>query len=292
MSPYIGTLEAFAFAAIASSALHDIFCAIWLALYMGVRGRLKDTWAALRTRSGKVVILGALLGGPIGMTGYVIAINNIGAGYTAIISAFYPAVGAILAFIILKERMSARQLVAFACALGGIVAMGVLSLTDAETAGDPVLGLVGAAACVLGWGSEAVLCGWGMRDDAVDNETALQIRETTSALVYAIIVLPAFGAWRSRQVPSRRWLRALSPWRLWRARPRTSSTTSPSARRWEPPSPWRSTSATRHGRCCSRSSCRVRCPHSRRSCAASSSSEARFLPRVIGTSSSAVGQAK
>ena len=27
MSPYIGTLEAFAFAAIASSALHDIFCA-------------------------------------------------------------------------------------------------------------------------------------------------------------------------------------------------------------------------------------------------------------------------
>lgn len=34
MSPYIGTLEAFAFAAIASSALHDIFCALWLALYM------------------------------------------------------------------------------------------------------------------------------------------------------------------------------------------------------------------------------------------------------------------
>lgn len=195
MSPYIGTLEAFAFAAIASSALHDIFCAIWLAIYMGVRGRLKDTWAALRTRSGKVVILGALLGGPIGMTGYVVAINNIGAGYTAIISAFYPAVGAILSFVILRERMSAKQLIAFACALGGIVAMGALSLTDAETVGDPVLGLVGAAACVLGWGSEAVLCGWGMRDDAVDNETALQIRETTSGLVYAVIVLPAFGAW-------------------------------------------------------------------------------------------------
>lgn len=132
MSPYIGTLEAFAFAAIASSALHDIFCAIWLAIYMGVRGRLKDTWAALRTRSGKVVVLGALLGGPIGMTGYVIAINNIGAGYTAIISAFYPAVGAILSFIILKERMNAKQLIAFACALGGIVAMGMLSLTDAR----------------------------------------------------------------------------------------------------------------------------------------------------------------
>lgn len=48
---------------------------------------------------------------------------------------------------------------------------------------------------MFGWGSEAVLCAWGMRDDAVDNETALQIRETTSALVYLIVVLPIFGAW-------------------------------------------------------------------------------------------------
>ena len=162
---------------------------------MGVRGRLKDTWRALRTRSGKVVVLGALLGGPIGMTGYVVAINNIGPGYTAIISAFYPAVGAILSYLILKERMSAKQLVAFFCAMGGIIAMGVLSMTDAETTGNAALGLVGAAACVIGWGSEAVLCGWGMKDDLVDNETALQIRETTSGIVYAAVVLPAFGAW-------------------------------------------------------------------------------------------------
>ena len=56
---------------------------------------------------------------------------------------------------------------------------------------------------MFGWGSEAVLCAWGMRDDAVDNETALQIRETTSALVYLIVVLPIFGAWPSRGTPSR-----------------------------------------------------------------------------------------
>ena len=77
---------------------------------MGVRGRLKDTLAALKTRSGKVVIAGALLGGPIGMTGYVLAINNIGAAYTAIISAFYPAVGAFLSFLLLKEKMSKGQI--------------------------------------------------------------------------------------------------------------------------------------------------------------------------------------
>ena len=194
MSPYIGTAEAIAFAAIASSFLHDACSAIWLMLYMGAKRRLKDTLAALKTRSGKVVMLGALLGGPIGMTGYVIAINNIGAAYTAIISAFYPALGAFLSFVLLKERMDAKQIAALVAALVGVMAMGYISAGDSEM-GNATLGLVGAVLAVVGWGSEAVLCAWGMRNDAVDNETALQIRETTSALVYGIVVLPLFGAW-------------------------------------------------------------------------------------------------
>lgn len=194
MSPYIGTAEAIAFAAIASSFLHDACSAIWLMLYMGAKCRLKDTLAALKTRSGKVVMLGALLGGPIGMTGYVIAINNIGAAYTAIISAFYPALGAFLSFVLLKERMDAKQIAALVAALVGVMAMGYISAGDSEM-GNATLGLLGALLAVVGWGSEAVLCAWGMRDDAVDNETALQIREITSALVYGIVVLPLFGAW-------------------------------------------------------------------------------------------------
>ena len=194
MSPYIGTAEAIAFAAIASSFLHDACSAIWLMLYMGAKRRLKDTLAALKTRSGKVVMLGALLGGPIGMTGYVIAINNIGAAYTAIISAFYPALGAFLSFVLLKERMDAKQIAALVAALVGVMAMGYISAGDSEM-GNATLGLVGAVLAVVGWGSEAVLCAWGMRDDAVDNETALQIRETTSALVYGLVVVPVFGAW-------------------------------------------------------------------------------------------------
>lgn len=163
-------------------------------IYMGAKRRLKDTLAALKTRSGKVVILGALLGGPVGMTGYVIAINNIGAAYTAIISAFYPALGAFLSFVLLKEKMDKKQIAALVVALVGVMAMGYISAGDSEM-GNATLGLVGAVLAVIGWGSEAVLCAWGMRDDAVDNETALQIRETTSALVYGIVVLPLFGAW-------------------------------------------------------------------------------------------------
>ena len=194
MSPYIGTAEAIAFAAIASSFLHDAGCALWLLVYMGAKKRLGDTLKALKTKSGLVVVLGALLGGPIGMTGYVIAINNIGAAYTAIISAFYPALGAFLSFVLLKEKMSAKQIAALVVALVGVMAMGWISAGDSQME-NAALGFGGAILAVIGWGSEAVLCAWGMKDDAVDNETALQIRETTSGLVYAAVVVPLFGAW-------------------------------------------------------------------------------------------------
>lgn len=194
MTPYFGTAEAIAFAAIASSFLHDAFCAIWLFILMGIKHRLGNTLRALRTKSALVVILGAMLGGPIGMTGYVLAINNIGPAYTAIISAFYPALGALLSFLILKERMESRQVAALLVALCGVMFMGYVSASSTEL-GNPTVGLIGAALAVIGWGSEAVLCAWGMRDDAVDNATALQIRETASAIVYGILIVPIFGAW-------------------------------------------------------------------------------------------------
>lgn len=194
MSPYIGSVEALAFASIAASFLHDAFCAGWLFIYMAAKCRLGETWRVLRTRSGAVVVVGALLGGPIGMSGYVIAIANLGAAYTAIISAFYPAFGALLSYLILKERMGKGQLVALFFGLFGVMGVGLLSAGDSQVVNAP-LGLLGAAMTVIGWGSEAVLCAWGMKDDSVDNETALQIRETASALVYGIVVLPAAGAW-------------------------------------------------------------------------------------------------
>ena len=179
--------------ALAGAVLHDVACALILLVYMGVRGRLTDTVKALRTRPGKSVIAAALLGGPIGMSGYLIAIDNIGPGLTAIISTFYPALGTLLAFILLKERMAPRQIAALLVALAAIVATGWSATSEPIEGGNAILGVVGALACVIGWGSEAVILTWGMRDEAVDNEVALQIRETTSAVVYLFIVAPIAG---------------------------------------------------------------------------------------------------
>lgn len=188
LAPFLGAAEA----PLASALVHDLASALILLVYMGVRGRLSHSLAALRTRSGKVVALGALLGGPVGMSGYLVAINNIGPAYTAIISTFYPAVGTFLAFVVLKERLRPHQVVALLVALGAIITIGWSSSAE-STHGNAWLGIAGALACVVGWGSEAVVLTWGMRDEAVDNETALHIRQTTSALAYLAVVAPLTG---------------------------------------------------------------------------------------------------
>lgn len=180
-----------AHASLVSAALHDAICALILLIFMAVRGRLKDTWRAIHTRSGRAVMVAALLGGPIGMSGYLLAIDQIGAGYTAIISTFYPALGTALAVLVLKERMRPRQVIALAVAIGAIIAT---SYTSTSVSGSALWGVLGALAAVVGWGCEAVILAWGMRDDAVDNETALQIRETTSGLTYLVLVVPLGGA--------------------------------------------------------------------------------------------------
>lgn len=175
------------------ACLHDIAAAVFLFVVMGLQGRLKDTWAALKTKGGRVIMAGALLGGPLGMSGYLWALNTLGPGLTAAISAFYPAVGTVLAVLVLKEKMSIKQVFALLCAIAGIVLMS-WTATSVASVQDFIAGLVGAIICVVGWGSEAVLLAWGMKDEGVDNEVALQIRETTSALVYTFVVIPLFGA--------------------------------------------------------------------------------------------------
>ena len=157
MSPYLDSAQA----SFASAFMHDFFAAVILLVMMIRKGRLKDTLEAAKTKSGRVVMLGALLGGPIGMSGYLAAINAIGPGYTAAISAFYPAVGSLLAWLLLKEKMNLKQVIALIVALVGVMVIGV-STAAGEGNGNVLIGIIGVIACVFGWGSEAVILAWGM----------------------------------------------------------------------------------------------------------------------------------
>ena len=53
MSPFVSSEKALFLAPFVSTFLHDLCSALWACLYNGVRGNLKEVFAALKTKSGK-----------------------------------------------------------------------------------------------------------------------------------------------------------------------------------------------------------------------------------------------
>ena len=192
MSPFISTEEAVFLAPFVSTFLHDACSAIWATVYNGVRGNLKNVWKAFMTPSGKWVILAAIIGGPIGMTGYVMSVNYMGASIGAVASAIFPAIGSILAYIFLKEKMKWYQWVFLSLTLFGVYGLSYSPTLDIQ---NFWLGLLGALLCSFGWGIEAVILAKSLTDPEVTDEYALQLRQTTSAIVYGVALLPVLKGW-------------------------------------------------------------------------------------------------
>lgn len=193
MTPFVSTEQAVFLAPFVSTFLHDACSSIWATIYNGAKGNLKDVWYALtKTKSGKFVALAAVIGGPVGMTGYVLAVNYMGASIGAIASAIFPAIGAVLAFFFLKEKMQWYRWILLIVTLLGVY--GLSYSPDIEMS-NFALGFVGALMCSFGWGIEAVILAKCLQDPEVKDEYALQIRQTTSALVYGIIILPILKGW-------------------------------------------------------------------------------------------------
>ncbi len=192
MTPFVSTNEAVILAPFVSTFLHDTFSAIWAFIYHGVRGNLKNVVKALKTRSGKFVALAAVIGGPIGMTGYVLSVANMGASIGAVASAIFPAIGAVLARIFLKEKMTWYRWIFLILSLIGVYG---LSYSPEIEIKNFSLGFLGTLMCSFGWGIEAVIIAKCVQDEAVTDEIALQIRQATSALVYGIIIIPIMKGW-------------------------------------------------------------------------------------------------
>lgn len=194
MTPFISTEQAVFLAPFVSTFLHDSYSAVWAAIYNGLRGNLKSVWYALvKTKSGKYVVIAAVIGGPVGMTGYVLAVNYMGASIGAVASAIFPAIGAVLAYFFLKEKMQWYRWILLFITLFGVYG---LSYSPELDMSNFVIGVIGALMCAFGWGIEAVILAKCLQDPEVKDEYALQIRQTTSALVYGIILLPVLRGWK------------------------------------------------------------------------------------------------
>lgn len=172
--------------------LHDAASAVFALIYNLVKGNAKRLILTFKSKKLIFLIIASAIGGPVGMTGYVLAVNFLGASVGAVASAIYPAIGTLLAFIFLKERVKPYQWVFLGIALLGVYG---LSFSPTLTVTSFPLGLVGAAMCAIGWGVEAVVLAKCFTDPKIKQECALFVRQTVSATVYGALIIPILGGY-------------------------------------------------------------------------------------------------
>lgn len=193
MSPMVSTEEAILLAPFVATFLHDAFSAVYMLIYNAIRGGLKGFFEVFKSKTVLWLVLSSAMGGPIGMTGYVLAVNCLGSSVGAVASAVYPAVGTVLAWVFLKEKTKWYQWIFLVLTLLGVYG---LSYSPSFSAGNFVLGIAGAFMCAFGWGIEAVILAKCLKGTALRNEYALGIRQAISAALYGAVILPLLGGWR------------------------------------------------------------------------------------------------
>ena len=193
MSSFVSTEEAILLAPFIATFLHDAFSAVYMLIYNALRGGLKGFLAVCKSKTVLWLVLSSAMGGPIGMTGYVLAVNCLGASVGAVASAVYPAVGTVLAWLFLKEKTKWYQWIFLILTLLGVYG---LSYSPSFSGGNFVLGIAGAFMCAFGWGIEAVILAKCLKGTDLKDEYALGIRQAVSAILYGAVILPLLGGWR------------------------------------------------------------------------------------------------
>lgn len=169
--------------------IHDMVSALLINISILITGRLKVVITDIKKAKSKYIWLGSLLGGPVGMCSFILAINYIGPSITAIISSIYPAVGLFFAYIFLKEKRKPYQVVALFIAIAFIIALGFI---DEDHTNRSVMGIIFALLCACAWGSEAVLCSYGMKSGEISNLSAICIRQNLSMITYGAVLILYF----------------------------------------------------------------------------------------------------
>ncbi|MEG6522935.1 hypothetical protein [Desulfotomaculum sp. 1211_IL3151] len=171
------------------SALNDTISALWCMGIAAFKGKLGDYFRTLKTKPGKMMIIAALIGGPISSTAYVVALQMAGSIIIPI-TALCPAIGAILARVLFKQKLTPRMMLGIAICFIASLMIGSTSMS-ADAPENLLLGICIAFICAFGWGLEGCVAGYGT--SMIDYEIGITIRQSTSGLSNLIILVPLFA---------------------------------------------------------------------------------------------------
>lgn len=106
------------------AAVNDICSAVWSLIYAAIIGRLGDFTRSINTKPGRILILAAIIGGPIASTAYVIGLQMAGSIIVPI-AALNAAIGAIIGRIIYKQKLSGGMILGIVICFTAAVIIGL-----------------------------------------------------------------------------------------------------------------------------------------------------------------------
>ncbi len=170
------------------SGLNDLFAGLWLSIYNIKRGRIGEVWQCLRTRAGKLIAVGSLLGGPIANGAYLVGLALAGA-YAIPISATCSLFGAIFSWIFLKQRPTKRVVAGMVICVAGAI---IINWAEPEGSTNFTLGIICALIAAICWGLEGMFSSFG--GEELEPEISVNLRELLSGIVDLAVIVPAVRA--------------------------------------------------------------------------------------------------
>lgn len=171
------------------NAINDSCSAIWALGNALVKGKFKDFIRCLNTKPGRILIVAALIGGPIAGTAYVVALQMAGPIIVPI-SALCPAIAAILGRILYKQEINKRMAIGIGICIFASFLIGSTGMTG-DVSSSLFLGLAIAIIAALGWGFEGCVAGYASA--MIDPQIGICIRQLASGIANLFIVLPIMG---------------------------------------------------------------------------------------------------
>jgi drug/metabolite transporter (DMT)-like permease len=172
--------------------IHAISVFLFLILWNMVLGKVKDygrTMVRFRKIS-KWYALASLCGGPLAIFGSYMAMGFIGPVFAAISSLFYPVIGAIIARLWYKEKISKRAAIGmWVIIFGGMVIYGPSLFGEMYANNSNAwLGYLGGIMSAIGWGAEGAVAARAM--DVSDPDVGIQCRFSFEILFWSLFILP------------------------------------------------------------------------------------------------------
>lgn len=192
-NPALGAFAiTFVLAALAAG-INDFISGIWSLAACAKNRQLGDFVKTIKTRPGHIMILCAIIGGPLATIAYIIGLNSATAagnpGVIVPIAALNCAIGAILGRIFFKQELNAHKIVGIIiCLVAGTIIGGT---SFASLGPEALVGCLFAFIAAFGWGFEGCVAGFGTI--LIDYRIGIAIRQVTAGVLELLVAFPVLA---------------------------------------------------------------------------------------------------